>query len=124
MQTLPQILKEARYEKELTTRKLAEFTAIDQALISKFENGYRIPTRKQVQLLADNLEINLKTALVAWYKVKLQHSFDINPFAIQAISEILQEKGIDVNQGSKKEEQITEILDELEALKRKLTSLR
>lgn len=124
MQTLPQILKEARYEKELTTRKLAEFTAIDQALISKFENGYRIPTRKQVQLLADNLEINLKTVLVAWYKVKLQHSFDINPFAIQAISEILQEKGIDVNQGSKKEEQITEILDELEALKRKLTSLR
>lgn len=124
MQTLPQILKEARYEKELTTRKLAEFTAIDQALISKFENGYRIPTRKQVQLLADNLDINLKTVLVAWYKVKLQRSFDINPFAIQAISEILQEKGIDVNQGSKKEEQITEILDELEALKRKLTSLR
>lgn len=124
MQTLPEILKKARYEKELTTRKLAEVTAIDQALISKFENGFRIPTRKQVQLLSETLEINLKTALVAWYKVKLQHSFDINPFAIQAISEILQEKGIDVGMGAKKEEQITEILDELEALKRKLTGLK
>lgn len=124
MQTLQQLLKKGRYDKELTTRKLAEVASIDQALISKFENGYRIPTRKQVQLLADILELDLKALLVAWYKVKLNHSFDINPFAIQAISEILQEKGIDVGKGAKKEEQISEILDELEVLKQKLTSLR
>jgi len=124
MQNLQQLLKQARYDKEITTRKLAELASIDQALISKFENGYRIPTRKQVQILADILEVDLKALLVAWYKVKLNHSFDINPFAIQAISEILQEKGIDVGKGSKKEEQITEILDELELLKQKLTSLR
>ena len=45
--------------------------------------------------------IDLKQLLVAWYKVKLDKNFDLNPFAIQAITEILQEKGIEVNPKSK-----------------------
>lgn len=120
---MKELLKQARNNKELSTRKLAELSSIDQALISKFENGYRIPTKKQVQVLAGLLEIDLKTLLVAWYKVRLDKNFDLNPFAIQAITEILQEKGIEVNQSSK-EKEITSILDELEILKQKLTSLK
>lgn len=117
------ILKQARLDQKLSTRKLAELSKIDQALVSKFENGFRIPTKKQVQTLAQILEIDLKKLLVAWYKVKLDKNFDLNPFAIQAITEILQEKGIEVG-NDKKENQITEILDELEILKQKLTSLK
>ena len=89
------ILKQARLDQKLSTRKLAELSKIDQALVSKFENGFRIPTKKQVQTLAQILEIDLKKLLVAWYKVKLDKNFDLNPFAIQAITEILQEKGIE-----------------------------
>jgi transcriptional regulator with XRE-family HTH domain len=117
------ILKQARLDQKLSTRKLAELSKIDQALVSKFENGFRIPTKKQVQTLAQILEIDLKKLLVAWYKVKLDKNFDLNSFAIQAITEILQEKGIEVG-NDKKENQITEILDELEILKQKLTSLK
>ncbi|MBV2195652.1 MAG: helix-turn-helix domain-containing protein, partial [Flavobacterium sp.] len=43
---MKEILKQARIDKELSTRKLAEIAKIDQALISKFENGFRIPTKK------------------------------------------------------------------------------
>ena len=57
---MKEILKQARIDKELSTRKLAEIAKIDQALISKFENGFRIPTKKQVQTLAHILEIDLK----------------------------------------------------------------
>jgi len=120
---MKEILKQARIDKELSTRKLAEIAKIDQALISKFENGFRIPTKKQIQTLAQILEIDLKPLLVAWYKVKLDHNFDLNPFAIQAITEILQEKGIEVGNSSK-EKEIISILDELEILKQKLTNLR
>lgn len=117
------LLKNGREAKGFSTRKLGELAQIDQALISKFENGHRIPTKKQVQTLARLLEIDLKQLLVAWYKVKLDKNFDLNPFAIQAITEILQEKGIEVG-NNKKENQISEILDEIELLKQKLTSLR
>ena len=120
---MKEILKTARQNKNYTTRQLAELTNTDQALISKFENGLRIPTKKQVQTLAQILEIDLKPLLVAWYKVKLDHNFDLNPFAIQAITEILQEKGVEVGNSSK-EKEITSILDELEVLKQKLTNLR
>lgn len=120
---MKEILKQARIDKGFSTRKLAELTKIDQALISKFENGFRIPTKKQIQTLAQILEIDLKPLLVAWYKVKLDQNFDLNTFAIQAITEILQEKGIEVGISSK-EKEITSILDELEVLKQKLTNLR
>ncbi|MEZ4853922.1 helix-turn-helix domain-containing protein [Flavobacterium sp.] len=116
------LLKKAREEKGFTVRKLAEISKIDQALISKFENGNRIPTKKQIQLLSQLLEIDIKKLLVAWYKVKLEKNFDFNPFAIQAITEILQEKGIEVSNNKQKE--ITSILDEIEILKQKLTSLK
>ena len=120
---MKEILKQARITKGFSTRKLAELTKIDQALISKFENGFRIPTKKQIQTIAFILEIELPTLLVAWYKSKLLNNLDFNQFAIQAISQILQEKGIEVvkeNQDNK----IDEILDEIEALKQRLTGLK
>lgn len=117
------LLKKGRETKGYSTRRLGELAEIDQALISKFENGLRIPTKKQIQILSRLLEIDLKQLLVAWYKVKLDKNFDLNPFAIQAITEILQEKGIEVNPKSK-EKEIASILDEIEILKQKLTGLK
>lgn len=120
---MKEILKQARIEKGLSTRKLAELTKIDQALISKFENGLRVPTKKQIQNIAFVLEIELPSLLVAWYKTKLLNNLDFNQFAIQAISQILQEKGIEVVKEDK-DNKIAEILDEIELLKQKLTGLK
>lgn len=117
------LLKTARENKNIKTRELAELTKIDQALISKFENGYRIPTEKQVNLLASTLEIDLNKLLVAWYKKKLLNDLDFNTQSIQAVTEILQEKGIKMIQNEQKENQIADILFEIENLKTKLTNL-
>lgn len=120
---MKELLKNARIEKQFSTRKLAELTAIDQALISKFENGNRIPTKIQIQKLVEILNLNLKTTLIAWYKVKLQNEFELNPFVIQAITELFNEKGFDIVKQENKAE-IASILDEIEILKQKLTNLK
>lgn len=116
------LLKIARENKNIRTRELAELTKIDQALISKFENGQRIPTEKQIKLLASVLEIDFDTLLVSWYKQKLLNRIDFNTQSIQAITDILKEKGIELN-NNQKETQIAAILAEIDNLKNKLSNL-
>ena len=57
------ILKTAREQKNIKTRELAQLLGIDQALVSKFENGSRKPTRDQIVKLASVLEINFEKLL-------------------------------------------------------------
>lgn len=116
------LLKNARVNKNIGTRQLAALVNIDPAIISKFESGQRIPTEKQIIDLAIQLEIDLNTLKVAWYKQKFKHQIDFNPQSIQAIKEILKEKGIELKENSK-ETQIAEILSEIENLKTKLNSI-
>ena len=59
------ILKTAREQKNIKTRELAQLLGIDQALISKFENGSRKPTRDQITKLASVLEINYEELMIA-----------------------------------------------------------
>ena len=117
------LLKNARELKGIKTRELARLATIDPALISKFESGQRIPTENQIRILASLLDINLNELLVAWYKQKIVHHIDFNSQSIQAIIELLQEKGVKINQEESKENQISEILSEIENLKKRLTNL-
>lgn len=120
---MKELLKNARITKKISTRQLSKLTNIDQALISKFESGNRIPTKIQIQKLVSSLGLNLKNTLVVWYKVKIEKEFDFNPFVIQALTELLNEKGFDVLKQENKAE-IASILDEIELLKQKITSLK
>ncbi len=122
---MKEVLKKARESQNLKTRELAELTQIDQALISKFENGHRIPTEKQIKLLAEVLRINEQELFVAWYKQKLLHHLDFNTHSIQAITEILEEKGIQSVpvEGQAKEDRLASILAEIDNLKNKLSNL-
>ena len=58
------LLKNAREQKNLKTREAAKLLEIDQALVSKFENGSRKPTREQIPKLASILEIDYETKLI------------------------------------------------------------
>ena len=51
---------EARMSCNLTQKELAEKTAINQADISKLENGTRNPSLKLLKRLADGMDMNLK----------------------------------------------------------------
>ena len=117
------LLKNARELKGIKTRELARLATIDLALISKFESGQRIPTENQIKLLASLLDINLNDLLVAWYKQKLLHHIDLNTQSIQAVIEVLEEKGVKIAPEERKEDQIAEILSEIENLKNRLTNL-
>ena len=51
---------EARMYCNLTQKELAEKTGINQADISKLENGTRNPSLKLLKRLADGMDMNLK----------------------------------------------------------------
>ena len=55
---------EARISQNLTQRELAERTGINQADISKLENGTRNPSLKLLKRLADGMGMTLKIEFV------------------------------------------------------------
>ena len=55
---------DARISQNLTQKELAERTGINQADISKLENGTRNPSLKLLKRLADGMGMNLKLEFV------------------------------------------------------------
>jgi Fic family protein/DNA-binding XRE family transcriptional regulator len=119
------LLKNAREQKGLKTREVAQLLGIDQALISKFESGSRKPTREQVIKLASLLEIDLETIMVAWLKEKILYEIGQDEFALKAL--IVAEEEIRYQSKSSKKKISTtlqKILDEIDTLKTKLDGFR
>lgn len=119
------LLKNAREQKGLKTREVAQLLGIDQALISKFESGSRKPTREQVQKLASLLEIDIETIMVAWLKEKIIYEIGQDEFALKAL--LVAEEEIRYQSKSSKKKLSTtlqKILDEIDSLKTKLDSFR
>ena len=65
------LLKKARLEKGYTTRALSAVTHIDNALLCKYENGKRNPTKEQLKILASTLDLNYNELLLLWTKNKI-----------------------------------------------------
>lgn len=119
------LLKNAREQKGLKTREVAQLLGIDQALISKFENGTRKPTKDQVRKLASLLEIDYETLLVAWLKEKILYEIGQDDFALKAINMVQEE--IQNNYVSTKKtisKNLSILLEEIDALKAKLDQYR
>ena len=119
------LLKNAREQKGLKTREVAQLLGIDQALISKFESGNRKPTRDQAIKLASILEIDFETIMVAWLKEKILYEIGQDEFALKALviaeQEIRYQSKSTVNKLSTK---LQKLLDEIDALKTKLDTFR
>ena len=79
------LLKNAREQKGLKTREVAQKLGIDQALISKFESGTRKPTKDQIIKLASLLEIDFETLMVIWLKEKILYEIGQEEFALKAL---------------------------------------
>ena len=60
---------EARNSKNLTQKQLADLTGINQADISKLENGTRNPSIKLLQRLAEGMDMILKIEFIPKSKV-------------------------------------------------------
>ena len=119
------LLKNAREQKGLKTREVAQLLGIDQALISKFESGTRKPTREQVIKLASLLEIDLETIMVAWPKEKILYEIGHDEFALKALLVAEQEiRYLSKPANKKLSTTLQKILDEIDVLKTKLDSFR
>ena len=117
------ILKNAREQKELKTREVAQILGIDQALISKFESGARKPTKDQVFRLAQLLEIDYETIMIAWLKEKIIYEIGDEEFALKAIKLAEQEiQNKQRNNIASISSKVQIILQEIETLKSQLLS--
>ena len=84
-------IKNARIGKKLKIREVAELMKIDQALVSKFESGKRLPTESQVIDLARVLEIDLRQLLALWLKQKVLGEVSKYEFASESLSMVQEE---------------------------------
>lgn len=119
------LLKNAREQKGLKTREVAQILGIDQALISKFENGSRKPTKDQVPKLASLLGIDFEILMVAWLKEKILYEIGQDEFALKAMN-MVREDIENSYVGSKKllSKNLSVILEEIDFLKTKLDQFR
>lgn len=120
------LLKTARENKKLKTREVAQFLGIDQALVSKFENGNRKPTREQIAKLASVLEIDYETLMVAWLKEKILYEIgDDEDFGLKAL--MVAESEMKYNAAFKRisiSNSLKSLLNEIDVLKKVLDQKR
>ena len=119
------LLKNAREQKGLKTREVAQLLGIDQALISKFENGSRKPTKDQVIKLASLLGIDFETLMIAWLKEKIIFEIGQDEFALKAMNmvrEELENSYVAIKKTLPKN--LLSILGEIDTLKAKLDKFR
>lgn len=119
------LLKNAREQKGIKTRELAQLLGIDQALISKFESGSRKPTREQVAKLAQVLDLDYETLMVAWLKERILYEIGTDELALKAM--MLAEEQIKYNVSFVRKSisrNLQNILDEIDELKTKFNQFR
>lgn len=86
MKTLAKILLENRQTNGLSVRQLAQNCGIDAALVSKFENGNRLPTEEQVRQLASTLSIPFVEMRKAWLAEKVYLLLEDEEDALEVLS--------------------------------------
>ena len=79
------LLKNARLQKGLMVRELAQSLGIDQALVSKFESGTRKPTKEQLNQLAHILDLDAKALKVQWLKERILYEIAEEEWGLEAL---------------------------------------
>lgn len=85
MNSLSDIIRKFRKDKQLPLRTVAEFLRIDQAILSKIERGQRKPTRELVVKLAAYYKVEENELIVAWLSDKLVYELEYEEMALKAL---------------------------------------
>lgn len=119
------LLKTQRKALGLKSRELAQLIGVDQALISKFESGERIPTEVQVKSLERVLKIQDKQLTILWLKEKILQELNYHPNASDAIQLVREEIELYSKQSTiTLSQDINDLLEEIDALKSQLDNIR
>lgn len=119
METLANILKELRTQKELAIKEVAQKTKIDASLISRFENGERLPTKEQIKKLAKHYKVAESNLLISLLSEKIYNEIADEDIALQALQ--IAESRIAYK---RKNFGDSEILKEIDSLKKQLDAKR
>ncbi len=85
MVKLANLLLDARKTKDLTYRALSAATGIDIALLSKYEKGDRIPSKKHIEALITALGADQKTIKSAWLAERVYAILEDEEFSKEAL---------------------------------------
>ena len=111
--------------RNLKAREVAQALGLDQAMVSRFERGERLPNENQVNALARLLEIDQHGLLTAWLKERILQEVGTSPYAREAL--MMACEALPPQYTSRKTEITTEIqhlLNQIDAFKSQLNALR
>ncbi|WP_445720328.1 DNA methyltransferase [Flavobacterium sp.] len=91
MQTIGTTFKNIREERNLLLEDLTHKTGISKAVLSRIENGKRLPTREQVNQLCKYYKAEKNEIIVQWLSDKLVYEVQDEDFALEAM-QVAEEK--------------------------------
>jgi Fic family protein len=119
------LLRNTRLSKQLKVKELSALTGIDQALLSKFENGVRLPTKEQLSRLALHLGLGLDELTVIWLKEKILSELQYEPLAKEALHLVQEEMaGYVAARPKYSDNELEKLLAEIDELQRELNQMR
>lgn len=118
------LLKNARKAKKMRAIDLASIIGVDQSLISKFENGKRIPSETQIIKLASALAIPYDSLMKAYLTSKIVSEIANYSFAQDLISLVQEELASYFPERKFDDETIEKTLEEIDELKVRLDKIR
>ncbi len=87
-------LRFSREARSLALRAVASRTGLDFTLLSRFENGERLPTEEQAESLAKFFHSDRKEAHALRIAAQFRRKFADHPAAHAAIARLAEEEGI------------------------------
>ena len=91
MKTIGTILRDLRETKGLLLREVGAKLSIDPTILSKIEQGKRMPTKDQVEALADFYMEQKNEVIIAWLSDRLFYEVKDQELALQAL-QVAEEK--------------------------------
>lgn len=83
--TIGTTLKELREERGLLLREVGAKLSLDPTLLSKIEQGRRMPTKEQVKALGEFYKHQKNIIFIAWLSDKLFYEVQNEDLALQAM---------------------------------------
>lgn len=85
MNSFGERIKKIREEQGTPLRIVAFHLSVDQAVLSKIENGKRKATKKQVELISHYFNVPVKELLIDWLSDKIVYDIEEEEFGIEAL---------------------------------------
>ncbi len=117
-------IKQARIQKGLKIKEIAQKLNVDSSLISKFETGTRIPTREQIIKIANLLDLDTHKVLIDWLSNQVLEKIGYGNFALEVLSVAEDKVKYFTKNELKLADNLVSTLQEIDVLKEKLIQFR